>query len=231
MLKEDIVTSPLPPYFDSELFSTISQATDSGHNVSKMSTRQWYEFLMEEEFTTQNQETPTRNLIPCRVESLHPELDWSLIWSNVRSKCFSPDMISFAFKLLHDLLPHEAKLSTILPNSTAICRYGCSDDSIANTNHIFFECKSTHQVGRWLLNTVRKKEPQLTKESLLNLQMMDKPVLWIATATLQFMWDSRCRGKIVQVNEAIAKLMSDLNILKTTKYEKVATLAMVQIST
>ena len=50
--------------------------------------------------------------------------------------------------------------------------------------------------------------------------MMDEPVLWIATATLQFMWDSRCRGKIVQVNEAIAKLMSDLNILKTTKYGK-----------
>ena len=121
---------------------------------------------MEEEFTTQNQETPTRNLIPCRVESLHPELDWSLIWSNVCSKYFSLDMMSFTFKLLHDLLPHEAKLSTILPNSTAICRYGCSDDSIADTNHIFFECKPTHQVGRWLLDTVRKTEPQLTTESL-----------------------------------------------------------------
>ena len=140
-------------------------------------------------------------------------------------------MTSFAFKLIHDLLPHEARLSRVLPNSSPVCKHGCPGDPIADKHHVFFHCRLTGQVGLWLLNIVRKSEPDISVSSIANLEVTDEPVIWITTATLKILWDTRSKGKTAQIEDVHAQLMSDLKILQNTKYEKIASLSMIQIST
>ena len=138
VMGEDLPCPPLPPYYNKEFFSFIKSATTAGHDVSKMTTKQWYGFLLELEVTMTVLPDQPPQLLACRAEEESPDTDWANVWSLSRMPCLGSDAASHAFKLLHNLLPHESCLAEILPNTQPTCWYKCHGDPVADMQHCMF---------------------------------------------------------------------------------------------
>ena len=159
-----------------------------------------------------------------------PSTDWDTVWENSCLKCFDSSMLSFAFKLIHDLLPYEARLSAIFPNTPAVCKYNCQEDPAADIEHVFFKCKFTKEVGEWLVDIVRSAEPQFTLISILKLELhRNDALMWIIVSTLQTIWVNRSKGHKMRLTEFYAKIIAELEILLQTKHYNIASVALQHI--
>ena len=192
-----------------------------------MTIKQWYNFLNEQEYTVFDDASEMRISRKCKVENLHPDVNWKAIWPKCRHSSLNGDMSSFTFKLLHDLLPIEERLSKVLRNTAPACKLNCPGDIHADTEHVFFLCPATRQVGDWLLNKVLQSDPQASPSSILKLDIVGgTEIIWIVIFTLRMIWEKRTKGKPIKLENIIASMDCDLNILLKTKHEKLATQAL-----
>ena len=171
---------------------------------------------MEEDNTSQPE------YIKSRAELASPTTDWETSWRLARLRRLGSEATSFLWKLLHSLLPTEARLSRILRNTSENCKI-CPTPATADLTHCFFECTSTREVGRWLLSIVRKKDQTVTASKLLKLEIVSEepaemPIVWISAQTLLYMWGVRASGKIVSLILTRATLESKISILRETRY-------------
>ena len=106
-----------------------------------------------------------------KFEAAFPEIEWELVWTHARLPFLSSETISFAFKLIHLLLPTEQRLASFLPNTTATCKFNCYDKPDADYNHVFFGCQLSAEIGSWLMKLLRDFEEDITPEQVLRLHM------------------------------------------------------------
>ena len=163
-LGEDIPCPPLPPYFSQSLFDTIKSASEAGFDVSHMRNKQWYSFRMQQDFSENVNGKWEPKL--CKIETRNPDANWERIWRNGRLSCLDNNSLSFAFMLIHDLLPSESKVSEIIGSSPPECKFSCQH--ISDYLHIFFECFHSSAIGDWLFNIVTKFDPSTNKSAILN---------------------------------------------------------------
>ena len=214
VLDEDLPSPPVPPYFDTTFFAYIRAAKDDGHEVERMTTRQWYNFLF-----GQHQ--------PCRAELASPDTDWSAVWGRVRLPSLTGNVTSLVFKLAHGLLPCESRLADILPDNSHACRYNCPGDPAADLFHCFFSWQMTNEVGEWLINLVKQCIQSATPSQILKLDICSSDALiWVIANTLSFLWSSRMTGKSADLVQCMAKLSSDLIIMCDTKHNNTAVAAL-----
>ena len=188
--KEDLPTLPLPPYYNTDFFNNIIKAIDSGCSILQMTIKLWYIFLIENEVTYDLD----RKLIPCRIEKLYPFVAWNIVWSNVRLAALSNCSRSFAWKLVHKLLPVEEKLyaaSNIPSNS---CKFSCPDEPIGSLEHCFFHCHLTKELGTWLHNIFKSVNSSATESGILFLDFQNDGLLFLTVTALQFSWAKRVVG-------------------------------------
>ena len=141
-------------------------------------------------------------------------------------------MWAFTFKLLHDILPYEERVSNILPNSSPFCRFNCPGPIHADLRHCFFECVASNTVGGWLIGRVRLSDPQTEPTSILTLNFHgDEATVWVTVYTLRLIWEMRTRGKYLGTQELLASLQSDLTILLGTRHGEIAANALRLINT
>ena len=220
VLKENDSTPHLPPYYNKHFFDTIIQAKNAGYNIVTMTVKQWYSFLVEQDLTMEPGNLQVRTLRPCRVERMYSEVQWENVWANVRMSALGNCSKAFAWKLVHDLLPTEEKLSAAVKNFQSGCKYSCPDSPVANLEHVFFKCHLTHDVGNWLLDLFKTVNAEATSESILRLDFKDNDELFfLAVKTFQFCWSKRVAGKTVSVMEVIACVQVDISLLEGTKHE------------
>ena len=136
--------------------------------------------------------------------------------------------MSFLWKLLHNILPTEERLSRILANSAAQCKL-CPVPVIADQAHCLFQCVSTREVGNWLLSLVRHHDPSVSVDKLLKLEFLceqsaEMPIVWLLAQTLLYMWGVRASGKIVNHVITRALLESKIFLLRKTRFGNEQTL-------
>ena len=144
VLEDDSIPAlPLPPYYPVSFFTIIRQAKQNTPlNVATMSTANWYRLLVEQEITMYEPINSPWEFIRCRAEIASPDTDWESSWRRARLKGIGSDGASFLWKMLHNLLPTEARLNRILPNSSEHCKL-CPTPSNADLPH----CLCQHQRG------------------------------------------------------------------------------------
>ena len=160
--------------------------------------------------------------IKCRAELASPTTDWVTSWRRARSTGLGSEATSFLWKMLHCLLPTEARLSRILPNTSGNCKL-CPTPVIADLSHCMFSCVSTREVGNWLLTLTRQHDSSLTPEKLLRLefsseQAAEMPIIWIVAQTLLYLWGVRSSGKTVSLITTRATLESKISLLRETRF-------------
>ena len=140
---------------------------------------------------------------------------WETSWRRARLRGLGSWAINFLWKLKHQLLPTEKRLSRILHNTEAICKL-CADSAVADLIYSFFQCVTTRDIGYWLLSTIGVYDSTVTPSKLLMLEF--EVEVWISAHTLLYMWGVRFSGKTVNLYLTRAALESKISLLWETRF-------------
>ena len=137
-------------------------------------------------------------------------------------KGLGSEATSFLWKLFHQLLPNEERLSRILPNTSADCKY-CPEVPRANMEHCFFHCVKTREVVSWLLSLVKQYDPSASRQRILKLEFeatdaTEMPLVWLAANTFLLIWGARMNGNSASLITTRAKLERKISLLRETRY-------------
>ena len=136
-----------------------------------MSEKDSYTQLVEEFCTTEVGVTGQVEYIRCRVERVSPTTDWEKCWRLARLPGLGPDNISFLFKMMHDLLPTQKRVSRTKPRASPACPMpGCSAES-EDLPHSLVLCEGNDGVGVRMLTCLRSFVPDLDVSSALRLEL------------------------------------------------------------
>ena len=201
VLNDDSIDSPpvLPPFLTQDILSLIKEAKENTPlNVTTMTTAQWYMFLLEKEIMELSDEG-TLELIKTRTERASLQTDWETSWRRARLRGLGSEAMSFLWKLLHNLLPTEARLARMLKNTSETCKL-CPAQRVADLTHCMFECISSQDVGNWLLSLFKSVDSTVNATRLVKLDFMaerseEMPLVWILAHTLLHVWTIRKTGK------------------------------------
>ena len=117
-------------------------------NIGCMTIKQWYKTLLNDQILMNEEQDSLPQLIPCRVELLNPGCNWQATWSNVRMKGLTSELMSFLFKLVHQLLPSRNRIARMNVGGTSDNRcLLCNTNSEENFIHAFFMCPNNHIAG------------------------------------------------------------------------------------
>ena len=131
-------------------------------------------------------------------------------------------MVSFKWKMVHDILTTEERLNATLGNMPATCRYGCEDEPVTNQIHCLSNSSLTYMIGQWLLKTVRICSP-ISKIDILKLNVPNNSeLLWTIATTLHYSWSKRILHKAADPNSFQAYLDAEIFLMKETKYNQLA---------
>ena len=219
ILQEDTPCPTSPPYYTNQFYQYIVSARNSGMDIIAMTTKKWYQYLIDRELLKETKEDGTQCYRPCRVERLSPDTDWTTTWSKVRHPFLSSTTATFLWKLMHDLLTTEERLWTTLGSTPPTCRFGCPMQE-ATLVHCFFECHRTAAVGLWVLETVQKSYPSAEKEGILKLNFSaSNSLFWVTANTLQYIWTIRSSSKMVNLNSCLVHLKTEALRFNETIHE------------
>ena len=225
VLEDSSITNPgFPPYYSEAFFTTIRQVhQDSPLNVSTMSEGQWYQLLLEDKVTMQVRENQSRQVIPCRAELVSPATDWDLTWRRSRLKGLGPEINSFLFKILHQLLTTQERLARTNPAVSPVCKApGCTGEVGEDLVHAFVTCSGNMGVGMAVLDSVSSFVNGMTEEQALRLQFESEetselPVVWFLAVSWTAIWEARLLGKRPELYRVRADLEAKISLLRETR--------------
>ena len=154
----------------------------------------------------------------CRVEKMHLDVAWDVVWCNVRMPALSFTSKSFAWKLMHDLLATEERLGKTLKNNESVCRFSCPGDPIGNLEHCFFSCRLTSEVGAWLIRICQTAYVNACPKSILKLDCSDSCLSFLVIKALHYCWCQRQSGKKASVDGFKSSIIVDAEILSGTRH-------------
>ena len=225
VLGEDSLPNPgFLPYYDQTFFTTTKHYHEAcPMNISTMTTKQWYRLLLEDRILMNTGADGTsQDLLPVRVELLHPGLDWPTIWTLPRTKGLSSEQTAFLFKLLHQLLPTQDRINRITndPGLCKICHAATED-----LNHALYSCPSNNGAADMLLSFAHVTVPGLSHQAMLRLdfgQELDETdqlaTLNILATGLMYIWQARSDKKVVVQHKMRAEIEAVISILRKTRF-------------
>ena len=220
--KRDIIKPAQPPYYNDQFFKTIRKTRDEGLlDIRTMTTSMWYRVLIEENIT-HTSVNGKHELIPCRIESLQPSLEWPNIWSLVRTRGLSPQLSSFTWKTIHNLVPSPARLFQINFSNVKsnICQL-CPENKISDLPHLLLTCSFNNGIGISLWKILRTIMPglQLQEILLFNFNLlpeMQLPIVVFVSSVLSHIWSSRQENRTCSRNSIRSVLQTTVNTLNNS---------------
>ena len=218
-----------PPYFTRELFNIIKMVKSKySANIITMSEKDWTQILTKDFITMEvNQATNTSSFKACRAGLASPNTDWTHSWSLCRQPGIPPDMASFLWKMLHNLLGTQERLNRLGSSPTPTCKL--CNQATGSLQHELLECAHNDQVGEKLLTCLQLHMPSLSAASLLRLEFScsdDKelPVTILTAATLKHVWKERSASSRVRAYKVRAEIEQTINLLRTTRLGNTSTI-------
>ena len=170
-----------------------------------------------------NLTTSIKELIPCKAELASPMTDWQHSWSLSRKRGIQPDMASFLFKLLHNLLGNQSRLHRLGAATATSPTCGLCKQVDGTLSHELIECSHNNNVGHLLLSCLQAYQPNLTSNSLLRLEFsnldenLELSSIILTAATLSVIWKERQASSRVRTYQVRSELEQTINLLRTTR--------------
>ena len=132
-----------------------------------------------------------------------------------------PDICSFLFKLLHQILPTAERVNRILPNQSQFCTK-CQLHEIETIQHALMDCPSNQGVTTTLCNGLRKYQPTLTKQEILSINFRTEehllfPLVWTTASFFSSLWQLRVEKKRVELIKVRAEMEARVRLLRGSK--------------
>ena len=227
LLENNLPDPGTPPYYSEDFFATIRHVHETSPlNVTIMSTNQWYTLLVEDNVTmyTPDEDSPRQNK-PSKTELACPGNDWDRTWHLARLRGITPEVKTFFWKLLHNLLPTQERVCRIMrtTNSSPNCQT-CQDEIKEDQMHAFFLCTSSSSASKALLSSLSALLPNITTRQILLLDLeldnsLEFPVVWIIGNFLQLVWSSRVEKRQVRLYTIRADLEARASLLRETRFK------------
>ena len=140
-----------------------------------MKEKDWTRLLTEDCITMLDvSATGQQQFTPCRVERASPTTDWSRCWAACRQKGVPPDLASFLWLMMHDLLSTQAKLHRMGSTQSAVCKMpGCAQEG--TLQHELINCSKNDEMGTKLVSCLQHYVPGLQPADVLRLDHGDIP--------------------------------------------------------
>ena len=162
----------------------------------------------------------SRQFKPCRVEMYSPDIDWDTTWCRTRLNGLGPELMSFLFKLVHDLLSTQVRLARTSSTISGKCKL-CLSDVMEDQVHAFIRCPGNHGVGEAVLHCLPEHadlEDQLVLKLQQNLEeSQELPVVWFLAEAWRSIWESRTLGKRPELYKVRADLEAKVSLLRETR--------------
>ena len=160
------------------------------------------------------------HLIPCRTEVRNPGFDWESTWSKARMSGLGSELISFLFKVLHDLLPTQERIARTNPAVNGDCKL-CIHNVKEDLVHALFRCPGNHGIVQSVLDCL----PLLTgvqDQDVLHLQIdledqLQLPVVFVLAVAWSSIWESRRVGRRPELYKVRAELEARVSLLRETR--------------
>ena len=218
-----------PPYLSQDFFATIRKVkNESSLNIVTMTEREWARLLTEDYITMEVNETGRREFKPCRAESASPTTDWSLSWSLSRQQGVPPDMASFLWKMLLDLLSTQERLHRMGAATSPLCKL-CKLET-GSLKHELIDCSHNDNAGHLLLSCLQVYTPGLSANSLLRLEFpnldttLELPTIILTATTLGYLWKERQSSSKIRTYQVRSEIEQIILMLGTTKLVNAASI-------
>ena len=226
VLDEDVPSAPNPPppYFTQDLFNVIRKVKDeSPLNIIALTEKDWSRLLTEDFITmTTDRETGESYFTPSRAELDSPTTDWSLSWAACRQTVISPQLASFLWRMMHNLLPTQAKLHRMGTVQSSQCKMqGCTQ--AGTLAHELLICSKNDGVGHKLLHCLQQYVPGLHAEAALRLEHgqveedTSLPLTLLSAIILSTIWKERESKTPIRSYKIRAELEQYITLLRTSR--------------
>ena len=214
------------------MYSAIREVKEEGLlNLSKMKTGTWYKVLLEDKVLMDIDESGRRMLKPCRAETNNPEADWESIWHSANLHGIDPVGQTFLWRMLHNLLPTQARLFRLKMRNTPSnnCQL-CDIIEPADVLHSLLTCPFNTEITTWLMRLLHIHLPNLQPKQVVLLDLgvvedsLHLPLVWLIANTLSLVWDSRKEKKKATLHKVRSSLEAKINILRKSRFKNAATI-------
>ena len=221
ILEETSIGNPgLPSYLSLEIFDFIKSVyNEKRFNVSTMTSKQWYRELLDKTVLKELTDEGVFTLRKCRAELKNPGNDWGTSWYLARLKGLESDQISFLWRMLHDLLPTQSRISRILRLGDPVCKLcNVQEDDLPH----LFDCRFTSTVCQALLKTVRTRCSDVSAKNILLLSLklersQEFSTIWFLSSIFIHVWEKRISKKPATIMETRAMLEAKVNLLRKSR--------------
>ena len=165
-----------------------------------------------------------KSFIACRVELASPEVDWENCWRLSRMPGLGAELTSFLFKLLHQILPTQERVSRTNPAATPLCKLAsCNLEVVEDLSHALVHCRGNNGVGLKIVAGARTTLPGTSVEHLLQLNFgleddKELSTVWWLAAGFLAIWNTRAAGKRIDQYLIRAQLEAKINLLRETSF-------------
>ena len=165
--------------------------------------------------------------IMCRVELAKPDTDWERSWRLARLPGLGPENISFLFKMMHEILPTQERVSRTSPRASPACQAPGCGHGREDIPHALVLCGQNDGVGARLMACLRNCVPNLEVEAALRLEFdvaeeMELPLVWLVGTVGQAVWKLRADKSRVNLYEIRSQLEAKISLLRETRFESSA---------
>ena len=134
------------------------------------------------------------------------------------------DLLSFNFKLLHQLLVTKKRTHQFNPRNPATCCH-CDENVEEDLQHSLLNCSYNDGAGQVLLSAVQAHLPHTSAAALLRLELttmpedLELPMVTIISCILSSIWEKRLSKSRIILYEIRATLEARCLLLRETRYK------------
>ena len=209
-----------PPFYNNDFFNTIRSVNmNSSVDIGNMSEKEWYTVLLEDQCTME-QVGGDAKYIPCNVEKKSPHRSWDECWRKARLPGLGPENVSFLFKLMHNSLVTQERLSRTSPNIRPTCKFpGCPGTDTEDRCHALYHCPGNNDVGKCIFRSISNFVPGLEIEDAITLDFhvddpLELPVVWALAVAWSSLWDLRQKQTRPQLYMVRAQMEAKIALLR-----------------
>ena len=209
-----------------EFFNIIREVVENSPlNPVYMTVKQWYTYLLEIKVTMEKIDDEGRMKSKlCKVEEREPDNNWQNSFYLARLKGLSPQVKSFNFKLLHQILPLKERLSQILPATSPICPL-CRTQEPETVMHALFNCEKNREAAQYILQLTRVYDSTINMDKITRLQvntevLYELPTLLVVCTSFELIWRNRQMKKQTRLYDIRAELESQVLALRKARPKK-----------
>ena len=168
-----------------------------------------------------------REIRPSRVETKLPEVDWVRTWSLAVTPGLPSSLLSFLWRMVHDLLPSPVRLFRLkMPNTKSDLCNLCDQNKVGDLNHCLFQCPYNDGAGQFLLSKLSLHIPNLLPQKVvqLNLDVDDQqlPLVYLTATILSQIWTCRKEKRPCHLHSIRAALEAGVSILRKSRHKSAA---------